>query len=112
MTGQKKTILLDIDGVLNFYNGEYIENFIPPIRPDAKDFLDKLSKTCKIKLFTSRDINLAEKWVKENNIQKYIKEITNTKEPAWLIIDDRCISFNGNFDDLNKNIESFKVWYK
>ena len=112
MTVLKKTILLDIDGVLNLYDGEYIEYFIPPIRPDTKEFLDRLSKSYKIKLFTSRDINVARQWVLQNGIQKYIFGITNKKEPAWLIIDDRCVNFNGNFNDLEKSIESFEVWYK
>ena len=34
-----KTILLDLDGVLNTYNGKYEENIIPPLKTGAEEFL-------------------------------------------------------------------------
>lgn len=33
-----KTILVDLDGVLNTYDGNYIENQIPPIKKMQKNF--------------------------------------------------------------------------
>jgi len=108
----KKTILLDLDGVLNCYDGKYQENFIPTIREGAEDFVKKLYENYQIILFTTRDKNLTTNWVKENRLEKYFSEITNIKKPAFLLIDDRCIKFNGNYNDLLDNIENFKVWYK
>ena len=35
----KKTILIDLDGVLNDYVGNYDKDFIPPIKAGAKEFL-------------------------------------------------------------------------
>jgi hypothetical protein len=55
---------------------------------------------------------LTAKWLIENKIEKYISDITNIKEPAYLHIDDRCICFEGDYDKLYKNIADFKVWYK
>jgi histidinol phosphatase-like enzyme len=43
----KKTILVDLDGVLNTYNGEYDENSIPQMKDGAKEFLQNLSKNIK-----------------------------------------------------------------
>ena len=40
----KKTILIDLDGVLNDYVGNYDKDFIPPIKFGAKEFLSNLSK--------------------------------------------------------------------
>lgn len=108
----KKTILLDLDGVLNCYDGKYQENFIPTIREGAEDFVKKLYENYQIILFTTRDKNLTTNWVKENRLEEYFSEITNIKKPAFLLIDDRCIKFNGNYNDLLDNIENFKVWYK
>ena len=35
----KKLILIDLDGVLNEYKGDYKENYIHPPKPDTKEFL-------------------------------------------------------------------------
>ena len=112
MLAKKKKILLDLDGVLNTYTGNYNADYIPPIKAGAVEFLQRLSHNFEIKIFTVRDIELAEKWVKENNIQLYISGVTNTKEPAWLIADDRCVCFNGCYDKLLADIANFKVWHK
>ncbi len=108
----KKTILIDLDGVLNYYDGKYNSDYIPPIREDAIDFIKKLSDSFEIKLFTARNLLLASKWVIENGLEQFIKDITNIKEPAWLYVDDRCINFDGNFDNLTNNIYSFEPWHK
>ena len=108
----QKTILIDLDGVLNEYKGNYEENFIPPIKDGAKEFLENLFKNFKIKIFTTRNRMLTAKWIFDNHIDKYISDITNVKEPAYLHIDDRCICFNGNYQKLFNDITNFNVWYK
>ena len=40
----KKTILIDLDGVLNEYMGNFDEDFIPPIKQRAKKFLSALAE--------------------------------------------------------------------
>ena len=40
----KKKILIDLDGVLNQYNGNYDENFIQQIKDGAIEFLQELNK--------------------------------------------------------------------
>ena len=44
-----------MDGVLNNYNGNFDENFIPEIKTGVKEFLEKLSLNYKIKIFTTRN---------------------------------------------------------
>ena len=112
MKNYKKTILIDLDGVLNQYTGGFDKDCIPPIKEGAIEFLEKLSEDFELKLFTTRNKILAAKWLIKNNIVKYFIDITNTKDLAWLYIDDRCINFNGNFNDLIKSINSFVPWYK
>lgn len=107
-----RTILMDLDGVLNQYKGDYRPDFIPPIKEGAKDFVIRLSNDYEIKLFTTRPQKLATKWLIENGLNTYIKNVTNTKIPAFLYIDDRCIKFNGNYSKLYNEIENFRVWYK
>lgn len=108
----KRTILIDLDGVLNTYTGGYDENFIPPIREEAKEFLEQASENFDLKLFTTRPNVLTQKWLEENEIKQYFSEVTNIKKPAWLIIDDRCVTFDGNFKNLSEQVSKFKPWYK
>lgn len=108
----KKTILIDLDGVLNTYCGEYEESYIPPIKEGAKEFLQKLSADYKVNIFTTRNLLLTSKWLCENDLSEFIDDITNIKKPSYLIIDDRCINFDGNYNNLIVKINKFKVWYK
>jgi len=108
----KKTILIDLDGVLNTYTGNFDKNFIPPIKDGAFEFIKKLSEKYTIKIFTTRNLLLSAKWVLENNLTDYIDDVTNNKGLSYLLIDDRCINFDGNFKNLLNKIDNFQVWYK
>lgn len=107
----RKTILIDLDGVLNQYSGEYNENEIPPIKNGAQEFLKELSKDFDLKIFTTRNLFLTSKWLMENDIDSYIKDVTNIKTPAYLYIDDRCLCFRGNYTDMFEQIDKFKVYW-
>ena len=108
----QKKILIDLDGVLNEYGKEpYNENYIPEIKSGAKDFIKDLNKFADLYLFTSRNLMLSAKWLIKNDIDKYFKDITNTKLPSYLYIDDRCICFRGKYNDTIKDIKNFKVYW-
>lgn len=104
----KKTILIDLDGVLNEYKGDFNKNFIPPIKRGAKNFIKKLSQNFEIKIFTTRNRLLTAKWLIENNLDSLVCDITNVKDIAYLYIDDRCLKFDGSFKKLATEIETFK----
>lgn len=108
----RKTILIDLDGVINEYKGNFDENFIPKIRAGADVFIKKLADKYEIKLFTTRNRLLAVKWLIDNNIDCYFSDITNVKEPAWLMIDDRCLNFKGDYYATYIEIEKFQAWFK
>ena len=109
----KKTILIDLDGVLSDYIA-FDENNIPPLKNNAKEFLQKLydSDKYELVLFTTRNLLLAAKWLIDNNIDKFFKDITNVKQPAYVYVDDRAIQFNGDFEKLQKDINNFNVYWK
>ena len=109
----KKLILIDLDGVLNTYKGDYKKDFIHPPKPETKEFLKKLSKNFEIKIFTTRNLLLTSKWLIKHNLDRYINDVTNIKEKgSFLFVDDRCICFDGDYKNLNSNIENFSIWYK
>ena len=112
MIKKKKTILIDLDGVLNDYVGNYDKDFIPQIKAGAKEFLSDLSKNYDIKIFTTRNSELASKWIEENGLNEFVVGVTNVKEPCWVYIDDRCITFDGKFEGLIDKINNFKPYYK
>ncbi len=108
----KKKILIDLDGVLNIYNGKYEPDVIPDIKNGARELVENLSKNFDLYLFTTREKSLSKKWLNENKLNMYFKDITNIKIPAYLYIDDRCICFNGDFQKLMSEINNFNVYWK
>lgn len=55
----KKTLMIDLDGVLNNYT-KYEENYIPEMNAGAREFLKKLNDKYELVLFTTRNAELAE----------------------------------------------------
>ena len=113
MVNFKRKILVDLDGVLNEYGKEkFDENFIPEIKEGAKEFVEELSKTAELYLFTSRNLMLSAKWLIKNNLDSYFKDVTNIKIPSYLYIDDRTICFKGDYKQTLNEIINFKVYWK
>lgn len=109
----KKTILIDLDGVLNEYSGKYEKDFIPKPATGVQVFLEKLSQTYNITIFTTRNTKLTKNWLKQNSLDIYITDVTNIKKPCYLYIDDRAICHNGDFDSTIHQVEKFRVhWNK
>ena len=111
----RPTLLIDLDGVLNQYGKEkYNEFTIPKIKDRAKEFIKKLYSLNKydLVLFTTRNMLLASKWLIKNKLDIYFKDITNTKIPATIHIDDRALNFNGNYEETLAKIKDFKTYWK
>ena len=47
-----------------------------------------------------------------NNIDKYFKDVTNVKYPAYIYLDDRAIKFEGDYNKTLEEIENFTVHWK
>ena len=108
-----KIAMVDLDGVLNEYSGKYNEYEVPKIRKGAKEFLEKLAEIYDIEIFTVRNKIRTVEWLQENEIIHLVKEVTNVKNPyASIIIDDRAISFNGDYNKVLKCSKDFKPYWK
>ncbi len=98
---------------MNEYGKEpFDENFIPDIKAGAEEFIKELSEIAELYLFTTRNMLLSSKWLVENNLDKYFKDVTNVKLPSYLYIDDRCICFRGKYKQTLDEIKNFKVYWK
>ena len=106
----KKTIMIDLDGVLNNYTC-YKEE-IPYIKNGAEEFIKTLSKNYELVLFTTRNQKQAFEWLQSNNLDKYFKNVTNVKTPAYIYLDDRALKFNGDYGKTLNEIENFNVYWK
>lgn len=109
---KRKTIMIDLDGVLNMYNGKYDENKLPEIRKGAKEFVQKLNEDYDLVLFTTRNNLEASRWLIKNKMDEYFKDVTSIKTPAYIYLDDRAIGFNGDYEKVLAQIEGFKVHWK
>ena len=109
---KRKTIMIELDGVLNMYKGKYDENELPELRQGAKEFVEKLNEDYDLVLLTTRNNLEATKWLIENKMDKYFKDVTSVKTPVYLYLDDRAIGFNGDYQNTLKQIEKFKVYWK
>lgn len=109
----KKIIMIDLDGVLDNYS-TYDKNSIPEIKIGAVDFIKRLDKTGKYELvlFTTRSPKLATEWLIKNKIDKYFKDVTNVKYPAYIYLDDRAMQFRGDYKTTFDEIEKFNIYWK
>jgi len=108
---KQKRILIDLDGVLNIYNGTFEEKHIPEVKNGAREFLEELSKETELYLFTTRNLLCTAKWLIANNLDRYFTDVTNQKLPSFLYIDDRSICFRGNYHKTLEEIRNFKAYW-
>ena len=93
------TCCMDFDGVLCHHESEWpIENIGEPLKPAIE--LAKFIKACghKLVILTSRPTRTFEAvsgWLEANGVE--VDEVTNTKPPAFLYIDDRARKYPRNF---------------
>ena len=45
-------------------------------------------------------------------MDKYFKDVTSVKIPAYIYLDDRTIRFDGDYDKTTADIEEFRVHWK
>ena len=101
-----KTILINLDGILNEYDGKFTRHYIPPMKQGAERFLKIVSRDFNIVIFTQRNQVFTFSWLQSNRIESYIEAITNEEIFCCLHIDSRY--FNLNYDDILKELEKFK----
>ena len=103
----KKKVFIDFDGVLNTYEGWKGREELYKPTADAEEFLKIMSSNYEINIFTTREREKVYKWLIRYHLDGYIKDVTDKKEPAFLYIDDRVLTFGGDYRKTLEQIEKF-----
>lgn len=126
MNERKPILCLDFDGVLHSYeSGWKGADVIPdPPVPGAFEFIEAASEKFEIHIFSSRSnqeggLEAMENWLTNHAIDalgldRYMAlkiVMDHEKPPAMLTIDDRAITFTGEWPDPDDLI-TFKPWNK
>lgn len=104
---KKPTLLIDFDGVLHDYRGWV--GAVPLGKPIEKSraSMHLLAMKYRLVCFTTRPVAPTESWLHMYGFP-YMK-VTNIKEPAECIIDDRALTFTGAWTpEFLERITSFK----
>jgi hypothetical protein len=117
MNKPKKIIVMDFDGVIHSYKSGWqgIDVINDEPVPGVKEFIKKLRKYYQVHVLSSRTASLLGKdavirWLDNYGIE--VDKVASVKPPAYLSIDDRAICFNGSFDGLKEQIDTFEPWTK
>ena len=106
---KKKTLAIDFDGVIHKYSQGFkgLDNIYDGPMDGTYEALTKLKEEgYTLKILSSRPKEYIIKWLEENNLDKFITEVSNHKFPASLYIDDRGFNFK-NWSQCLTNIKLY-----
>lgn len=113
MKDRDYALMVDIDGTLARHPEQKFDEWKPcPIGeplPYAKRAMERLIKHFRIIIFSTRKQAEGEAWLKEHDIpyDRYMEKPLN-----FLIIDDRCMKFMGDWEKAVSDVGRFRPWYK
>jgi hypothetical protein len=110
---QKPIICVDLDGVLNAFDGWKGAEFFHPPRPGAREFLERLNHLgFRVVVFTVRWAPHVETWLVRHQLSELVWLVTDKKPPAFAYVDDRAICFEGDFEKTLRAIGGFKAHWE
>jgi len=93
---KNNTIAIDFDGVIHKYSKGWqgLENAYDPPNDGTIEAIKKLkSMGFRLVIFSSRTVSVIEEWLDKHQLSECFDEVTNTKIPARIYIDDRAYHF-------------------
>jgi hypothetical protein len=120
----KPIICLDFDGCIHSYSSGWKgSNIIPdPPVPGVFEWLERALKTFEIHIYSSRSLAPEGReamwaYIKKHGGPSIAGQLvfSVTKPRAFLTIDDRCVCFNGDWNDPSFDpqlLEVFVPWYR
>lgn len=109
----RRIVCVDLNGVLNLFDGFRGADYFHPVRPGAGDFLLRLQQDgFRIVVFTDRWAPHVWEWLDANQLRDLVEEVTSVKPAAHVFIDDRAICFRGDFAHTLNEIATFKAHWE
>ena len=93
---KNNTIAIDFDGVIHKYSKGWrgLYNVYDPPNDGAIESIKKLKERgYRLVIFSSRPVEPINKWLEKYELESYFDEVTNTKTPARVYIDDKAYHF-------------------
>ncbi len=106
-------VCVDLDGVLNEFDGWKGADFFHPPRPGAREFLERLNaRGYRVVVFTVRWGPHVERWLAHYGLSELVWMVTDRKPAAHAYVDDRAICFEGDFEKTLEQIGGFKAHWE
>jgi cysteine desulfurase / selenocysteine lyase len=101
-------VCVDLNGVLDAYEGWRGPDHWDPPRPGAREFLRQLRAAgCRVTVFTTRHYRGAWDWLLRHDMGTLVDEVTDRKPPADVFVDDRAVCFRGDFRAVLADVLAF-----
>lgn len=106
-------VCVDLNGVLDRYAGWKGEEHWDAPAPGAREFLRSLHEHgCRVIVFTTRHYLGAQRWLAEHDLLGYVAEVTDTKPPADVFVDDRAVCHRGDLGETLAQVLAFRAHWQ
>jgi hypothetical protein len=104
---------VDLNGVLDSYDGWKGPSHFDPPRDGAREFLVSLhARGFDVIVFTTRYADDVWRWLREHELDQLVAGVTDRKLPAHVFVDDRAVCFRGDFDTTLREIDAFSAHWE
>ena len=106
-------VCVDLDGVLNDYDGWQGADYFHPPRPGAREFLAALNRRgYTVVVLTVRWAPHVWEWLRRWELDGLVADVTDRKPAAHVYVDDRAVCFQGDFEDALERIARFRAHWE
>lgn len=112
----KPIVAFDFDGVIHSYTSGWQGATVIPDQPvvGIAEAIKEIRKYYRVEIFSSRCHQPGGMVAIMNYLHRHgieVDAVVKSKPPAFVIIDDRAITFDGKPENLLQKIQGFKPWY-
>ncbi len=109
-----KRVSVDLNGVLDMYEGWKGKDHWHPPRPGVLEFLEALNERgYEVFILTARpNVQGIWDWLRKHKIAHCVDNVSDQKYPSFAYIDDRAICFRGDFNETLQALDEFHTHWE